>query len=93
MPNAQNAPERKENPMLDELKAGTKIVGLKQSLKALREEKAVKIFLAEDAEEGLKNSVLELAGQKNVPVVYVATRFELGQACDIRVGCAVCTLL
>ena len=79
--------------MLDELKTGTKIVGLKQSLKALREEKAVKIFLAEDADESLKISVLELATQKNIPVVRVATRFELGQACAIRVGCAVCTLL
>ena len=74
--------------MLDELKTGTKIVGLKQSLKALRDGQAAKVFLAEDADESLKNSVLELAVQKNVSVVSVPTRFELGQACGIEVGAA-----
>lgn len=74
--------------MLSELKVSNKVVGVKQTRKALREENAVKVFLADDAEQRVLRSIRELCEASGVETVIVPTMRELGQACDIEVGAA-----
>lgn len=65
-------------------------VGYKQAIRALKESKAEKVFLAEDCDGHIKESIEKLAGG-NTPVLYVPDMKELGAMCSIDVGasCAV----
>lgn len=79
--------------MLSELSASEKIVGIKQLRKALRDDKAAKVFVAENADPKLTQPIIETCREKDVPVVAVPTMEELGKACEIEVGAAVAALL
>ena len=62
-------------------------VGYKQAVRALNENKASKVFVAEDCDDG----VSKIAMQSNTPVFFISTMKELGNMCKIEVGasCAV----
>jgi large subunit ribosomal protein L7A len=79
--------------MLSELSAREKIVGIKQLRKALRDHKAAKVFVAQDADPKLTGPILETCREDGVPLEEVSTMKELGIACDIEVGAAVAALL
>ena len=79
--------------MLSELRSGKKVVGAKQSRRAIREGLARQVFLACDAAPGLTAPLLRLCRQKSVPVSTDRTMRELGQAAGIQVGASVVTLL
>ncbi len=66
-------------------------VGFKQAIRALNESKAEKVFLAEDCDGHIKDSIERLAGEKNTPVLYVPDMKELGAMCsiDVSASCAV----
>ena len=63
-------------------------VGYKQAVRALNENKASKIYVAEDH---IKDGVSKIAMQSNTPVFFISTMKELGNMCKIEVGasCAV----
>lgn len=75
--------------MLSELKKNRRVVGIKQSKKALLDGGAEAVYLAEDAEERVRLPLIELAAEKGVEVIPVSTMLELGAACGIDVGAAV----
>ena len=79
--------------MLSELSSAEKIVGIKQLRKALRDDKASKVFVAQDADPKLTGPIVEICREKNVPLEEIATMAELGKACEIEVGAAVAALL
>ena len=79
--------------MLNELKTQHKTIGLKQTLRALREGKAIKVFLAKDADDNFKNKVLTACREANVSVFTEATMLELGEACEISIGAAACAIV
>ncbi len=79
--------------MLSELSTGDKIVGIKQLRKALRDDKAKKVFVASNADPKLVEPIIALCGEKNVPLIQVPTMEELGKACGIAVGAAVAAIL
>lgn len=79
--------------MLSLLAKTEKAVGVKQSLRALRERRVIAVFLAEDAEERLTDPVRTLAEEQSLPIQEVPTMHRLGQACGIKVGAAVAVLL
>jgi large subunit ribosomal protein L7A len=66
--------------------ADLKFVGQKQTLKALRSGKASEVIIADDADEHVKQALLDAAKQANVPVVSVPSKLELGKACGIDVA-------
>lgn len=68
--------------------AQRKIVGTKQTTKAVEKGQAQIVFIAKDAEEHIRRPLLELCKAKNIDVVEVQTMAELGQACGIDVGSA-----
>ena len=79
--------------MLQSLQTQPKVVGVKQSLKALREGRAASVFLADDAEDKVRQPVLLLCQETKVSVTAVDTMDCLGKACGIDIGAAVAVIL
>ncbi|MCD8355295.1 MAG: ribosomal L7Ae/L30e/S12e/Gadd45 family protein [Clostridia bacterium] len=79
--------------MLSELSSALKVVGVKQSKKAIRDGGAKSVFIAADAERRITGPIYELCEQHNVEVTEVPSMKELGGAVGIAVGAAVVTIL
>lgn len=77
--------------MLEELSTARKVVGVKQSLRALREGEARKVFLACDADPAVIGRIEAACAAVEVERGY--TMAQLGSAGGIAVGAAVVTLL
>ncbi len=79
--------------MLEELRQGPAVVGLKQLRKALRDGAARKVFLARDADARLVEPVEAQCAAQGVECVWTASMAELGAACGIEVGAAAAAIL
>lgn len=84
--------------MSDELaarvsQARRKIVGTKQTLKALEREEAVMVLLAGDADEKICAPVETLAADKGIEIAYVETMSSLGRICGIKVKAAAAAII
>ncbi|ACL68872.1 ribosomal L7Ae/L30e/S12e/Gadd45 family protein [Halothermothrix orenii] len=80
--------------MLTELKnIDNKVVGTKQTLKAIKNSEVKKVFLAEDIDKPLYNQIVETATQYDVPIEKVDSKLRLGRACGIDVSAACAALL
>ncbi len=79
--------------MLDTLKAANKLVGLKQSHRALRDGRVTRAFLAEDAEEKIARPFVEACAFGKVELIRVESMALLGEACGLDVGAAVAVIL
>lgn len=75
------------------LKDSKKVVGTKQTTRALKEDAVEQIFIANDAEEHIVQSIISLSQEKGVEVVFVDTMKDLGKACNIQVKAACVALL
>ncbi len=63
-------------------------IGLKSSMRAIKEGCAAKLLVASDADEHVVRPLLELAECKRIEVEYVDSMRRLGQRCQIDVGAA-----
>ena len=74
--------------MLTELKAGPRVVGAKQTRRALADGRAVRVFLAEDADPGVTDPIEVLCAEHGVPVERISATRELGlwHRCGSRRG-------
>lgn len=79
--------------MLSELRTANKVIGLKQSRKAVRDGIAAMVYVALDAEKRVIVPIYELCGETNTPIREIPTMAELGSAAGIDVGAAVVTVL
>ena len=70
-----------------------RIVGLTQSLKAIDEGKAEKVYLAADADAEIISKVKEACETKGVSIVYADSKKQLGKDGGIDVSAAVVCLL
>ncbi len=75
------------------LQSQDKVIGLKQTRKALNQNKVDRLYLAQDADDHLLRELREMAGEKNIEIVYVTSMKELGEKCGIAVGAATVALL
>ena len=78
--------------MIQELSGPNKVVGAKQAKRALRDGRAVRLYMAVDADPRLLQPLVQEAVNRQVPVSQVPTMKELGAACGIAVGAAVAVL-
>jgi large subunit ribosomal protein L7A len=79
---------------MQELKASrNRIVGLKQTVKAVKNETAKKVYVAEDADDFIKKSVLDACRDKNLQIIYVNNMKELGNACGIDIGASTAAII
>lgn len=79
--------------MVESLRDRKKVVGIKQSMKAIENGEAKLVYVAKDADERLSSKIIDLCKKQNVQVTYVDTMKLLGKACNIDVGAAVACIL
>ena len=79
--------------MLGELTSQEKVVGIKQSRRAIREGLARLVYLACDADPAITDPGAETCAAANVPVERVYTMAQLGRACRVGVGASVVAVL
>lgn len=79
--------------MISESERERLLVGFKQTLRAVNEDKAEKVFLANDCESKISSPIENATSAKGVSLLYVPTMKELGELCGIEVSssCAVVT--
>ena len=83
-----NEPPSEVPPSLASLGDGNYVVGVKQLKKALRDGRAVQVYLAKNADPKLTGEVTTLCDAGHVPYTWVSTMDDLGKACGISVGAA-----
>lgn len=97
MPNcagASGANHRKEGSgLLEELTQAQRVVGVKQTRRALNAGQVKKLFLAKDADPALTAPLADQARSAGIPVEEGSTMAQLGSACGIAVGAACCAIL
>lgn len=79
--------------MLSELRTARKVIGVKQSKKAIRDGRAAAVYIAMDAERRVTGPIYDLCSETGTQVVEIATMTELGDAVNIDVGAAVVVVL
>jgi len=72
---------------------GKKVVGFKQSIKAIQNASANAVYLANDAEARLIETIVKLCEENSLEVHYVDTMKDLGKLCGIDVGAASAVIL
>ena len=82
-----------EEAVITELSSQEKVIGVKQSRKAIREGRAKQVYLACDADPAIVDPVAESCAVAGIPVEQSHTMAQLGQACRITVGAAVGAVL
>ncbi|AOV06511.1 ribosomal L7Ae/L30e/S12e/Gadd45 family protein [Sporosarcina ureilytica] len=65
------------------------IIGIKQTVKAIQAGKVAEVIIAQDIEERITQQLLEVTNEYSIPVTYVASRKQLGEASGIAVGTTV----
>lgn len=70
-----------------------KVIGSKQSFKALKRKQVKKLFIADDAEVKVIRPLVDLAEKTTVPVEKITSMLELGQAAGIEIGTAAVAIL
>ncbi len=78
---------------MNDLDAVSKVVGTKQTLKALKDGKVLKVILAEDTDERIKKEIIVACGQFQVEEKQTKSGRELGKAVGIDRSAAVIALL
>jgi large subunit ribosomal protein L7A len=68
-------------------------VGRNQTTKAIEQNSAIEVFLAQDADQRLISRIATLAQHHNIPIVWVETMKQLGVACGIEVGAATAAIV
>lgn len=79
--------------MLAKLLSAPKVVGVKQTRKAVREGRAALVFLAKDADPALTAPLAEACAVNGIALDGSATMAQLGEACGISVGASVAAVL
>lgn len=72
---------------------GNKVVGIKQTLKAIKSGNVKTIYIAKDADNKLIQSVKVLVDENSLELVFIDTMKELGKLCGIDVGAATAAVL
>ncbi len=79
--------------LLEELTQAQRVVGVKQTRRALNAGQVKKLFLATDADPALTGPLAELARSAGVPVEEASAMAQLGAVCGIAVGAACCAII
>ncbi|MBC2582676.1 ribosomal L7Ae/L30e/S12e/Gadd45 family protein [Clostridium sp. DJ247] len=72
---------------------GNKVVGVKQTIKAIKNGNVKSVYVAKDADDRLIQSVKVLVDENSLDIVYINTMKELGKLCGIDVGAATAAIL
>lgn len=79
--------------MLTELASQEKVIGVKQSRKAIRDGCAQRVYLAQDADPTIIGPIAAACAAAGIPTETGFTMAQLGKACRITVGASVVAIL
>jgi large subunit ribosomal protein L7A len=84
-----------EDSMVQAIKeAKEKIVGLKQTLRAIQQDHVNTVYIADDVEEHILRKITGLCQEKEIPLIKAnLTQKELGRLCQIEVGAAIVSIV
>lgn len=75
------------------LKTAKKVIGVKQTTKAVEKDIASVVYVAEDADNRVTQPLKELCDRRGVKLEWVSSKVELGKVCSIEVGAAAVAVL
>ncbi len=78
---------------MNEFGDSPKVVGLKQTKKAIKEGRAKVVYIANDADDMLKSDIANMCSDANVSIEFVESMKKLGMMCAIDVGSATAATL
>lgn len=73
--------------------AESKVIGTKQTLKALEDGIVKELYIASDADYKVIYKVIALAEKKDIPTIKVHSMKKLGKACGIDVSAATVAII
>ena len=79
--------------MTPDLSKCRKVAGIKQTMRALREHRVDKLYIASDADPAVLGAIESLLSAQGIPAEWDVTMAQLGQAAGISVGAAVIAVL
>ena len=79
--------------MLTVLASADKVIGVKQTKKAINAGIAKKVFVSLNADPAIRDEIANLCKSANVEIVEVDAMEVLGRACGISVGAACAALV
>jgi large subunit ribosomal protein L7A len=79
--------------MLNELLEGQKLVGIKQSTKAVLDGIVIRAYISKGIDPRIKEPFVALCNKNNIPITIVSSKKELGIACKIDVPASVAVLI
>lgn len=80
--------------MLEKIsRSKNRVVGFKQTRKAIKENRAQLVYLTEDVDQNLFEEIKALCQENHVKISYVKSMKELGNACGIDTKAASAVLL
>ncbi|WP_391118470.1 ribosomal L7Ae/L30e/S12e/Gadd45 family protein [Psychrobacillus sp. L3] len=69
------------------------IIGIKQSVKAMKKGLVKEVYIALDVEERIIDLARSTAQDNNVLIHYVKSKIDLGKACGLHLGASVVALI
>lgn len=75
------------------LQTGPRVVGAKQTRRAVNDGRSKQVYLAKDADPIVTDPIALLCTQKGLSICWVETMKEMGEACGIAVGAAVAAVV
>ncbi|HHY15005.1 MAG TPA: 50S ribosomal protein L7Ae-like protein [Firmicutes bacterium] len=70
-----------------------KVVGAKQTLKAIQNGQIELVYLARDADCRVTSPIRDVCERQGIGIIEIESMAELGKACSIEVGSAVAAVL
>ncbi|NBG89021.1 ribosomal L7Ae/L30e/S12e/Gadd45 family protein [Isachenkonia alkalipeptolytica] len=78
---------------MDDLKKKNKVVGFKESTRAMKNKEVRKLIIAKDAQPHIVEPLLRQAEEESIEVLRVETMKQLGRKCGISLNAAVVALI
>lgn len=75
---------------IEELRQAKRVVGMKETQRAIERGRAKKVFVALDIDENVRGAIVALAQKNGIPLEYVESARDLGRICgiEVRSSCA-----
>lgn len=74
-------------------KCRCRVVGTKETLKAVEKNEAQLVFIARDAEEKVTRPVVDLCREQKIEMQDAQSMQELGKYCGIKIGAATAAII
>ncbi|SDX91530.1 ribosomal L7Ae/L30e/S12e/Gadd45 family protein [Paenibacillus sp. CF384] len=69
------------------------VIGSKQTTKMVEQGLATEVYVAQDTDPRLKNSIVRLCESSGVPIIWSESMKDLGETCGIEVGAAMAAVI